>query len=37
MDREARDRINNLTGQEWDELDEWVNEEALEEWLKEKE
>ena len=37
MDREARDRINNLTGQEWDELDEWVNEEALEEWLREKE
>ena len=35
MDQQTRDRIENMTGQEWDQLDEWISKEAMEEWLKE--
>ena len=34
LDEQARDRIENITGQEWDQLDEWISKEAMEEWLK---
>ena len=35
MDQQTRDRIEAMTGQEWDQLDEWISKEAMEEWLKE--
>ena len=35
MDQQKRDRLENITGREWDQMDEWVSKEVMEEWLKE--
>ena len=35
MDQQTRDRLEHITGQEWDQLDEWISKDRMEEWLKE--